>query len=136
MVKYKQKFVKGEKMKYTYNKLVRDKIPEEINNMKGRKAKSRIMNNEEYIRELNRKLLEESHEFVEENDIEELADLMEVIEVIMKIKNMQWDEVRKVQIEKRNKKGSFDKKIYLEYVEEEKRNLKEEKELKKSWRKS
>lgn len=136
MVKYKQRFVKGEKMKYTYNKLVRDKIPEEINNMKGRKAKSRIMNNEEYIRELNRKLLEESHEFVEENDIEELADLMEVIEVIMKIKNMQWDEVRKVQIEKRNKKGSFDKKIYLEYVEEEKRNLKEEKELKKSWRKS
>ena len=122
-------------MVYTYNKLVRDKIPEEINSMEGRKAKFRIMDDNEYIKELNRKLLEESNEFVEENDIEELADVMEVMESIMKIKNIQWKEVKKVQTKKRDKKGSFDKKIYLEYVEEEKRNIKEEEDLKKSIRK-
>ena len=122
-------------MVYTYNKLVRDKIPEEINSMEGRKAKFRIMDDNEYIKELNRKLLEESNEFVEENDIEELADAMEVMESIMKIKNIQWEEVKKIQTKKRDKKGSFDRKIYLEYVEEEKRNIKEEEELKKKFRK-
>lgn len=122
-------------MVYTYNKLVRDKIPEEINSMEGRKAKFRIMDDNEYIKELNRKLLEESNEFVEENDIEELADVMEVMESIMKIKNIQWEEVKKIQTKKRDKKGSFDRKIYLEYVEEEKRNIKEEEELKKKFRK-
>ena len=138
MIKYKQKFVKkkrGINMVYTYNKLVRDKIPEEINSMEGRKAKFRIMDDNEYIKELNRKLLEESNEFVEENDIEELADVMEVMESIMKIKNIQQEEVKKIQTKKRDKKGSFDRKIYLEYVEEEKRNIKEEEELKKKFRK-
>ena len=122
-------------MKYDYNKLVRDKIPEEINNMEGRKARFRIMEDNEYAKELNRKLLEECHEFIEENDVEELADVMEVIEAIMQFKNMEWNKVRKIQEEKRNKKGAFEKKIYLEYVEENKRNLREEKELNKSWRK-
>ena len=122
-------------MVYTYNKLVRDKIPEEINSMEGRKAKFRIMDDNEYIKELNRKLLEESNEFVEENDIEELADVMEVMESIMKIKNIQWEDVKKIQEKKKNKKGSFNRKIYLEYVEEEKRNIKEEEELKKKFRK-
>ena len=122
-------------MKYLYNKLVRDKIPNEINCTKGRKAVYRIMDNDEYLKELNRKLLEEAHEFIEENNIEELADVMEVIETITKLKNIKWEELRKIQNEKKNKKGSFNEKIYLEYVEEEKRNLKEEKELNKELRK-
>lgn len=122
-------------MRYDYNKLVRDKIPEEINNMEGRKAAFRIMDDDEYAKELNRKLLEECHEFIEENNLEELADVMEVIEAIIQLKGIQWDKVRKIQEEKRNKKGAFNKKIYLEYVEENKRNLREEKELNKSWRK-
>ena len=121
-------------MKYNYNKLVRDKIPEEINNMEGRNATFRIMEDEEYSKELNRKLLEGCHEFIEENDSEELADVMEVIEAIVELKDIQWDKVRKIQEEKRNKKGAFNEKIYLEYVEENKRNLREEKELNKSWR--
>ena len=123
-------------MKYNYNKLVRDKISEEINNMEGRNATFRIMEDEEYSKELNRKLLEECHEFIEENNPEELADVMEVVEAIAKLKSIQWDEVRKIQEEKRNKKGAFNKKIYLEYVEENKGNFREEKELNKNWRKS
>ena len=39
--------------RYTYNKLVRDKITDEIDNEKGRKCKFRILNDEEYLRELN-----------------------------------------------------------------------------------
>ena len=43
---------------------------------------------------------------------------MEVIESIMSVKNISWDEVREIQNSKRNKRGGFEDKIYLETVEE------------------
>ena len=120
---------------YNYNKLVRDKIPEKINSEKGRKANFKILNNEEYLAELNKKLIEESHEFIEANSVEELADLIEVAESIMKLKNICWEEVRKYQTIKNEKNGKFNDKIYLISVDEDKRNIKEEIELNKSFRK-
>lgn len=123
-------------MKYTYNKLVRDKIPNNIDSIVGRKSNWRIMNDDEYIKELNRKLLEESHEFIEENDVEELADVMEVIESIMKVKNITWEEVEKIQKLKRDKKGGFNKKIYLIDVEQDEIDEREEQEMRKEWRKN
>ena len=39
-------------MIYKYNKLVRDKIPEEINKIEGTKASYKILNDNEYIQEL------------------------------------------------------------------------------------
>ena len=122
-------------MIYKYNKLVRDKIPNEINSLEGRNAKWRVMDDKEYVKELNRKVLEEANEFIEENDIEELADLIEVIENIMRVKNYSWDEVEEKQNQKRLKKGGFIDKIYLESVEETCRNIEEEKELNKAFRK-
>lgn len=123
-------------MRYTYSKLVRDNIPTIINHCEGRKANWHILDEELFLEELNKKLIEESHEFVEENAVEELADVMEVLETIMKQKNITWQEVRKVQDAKRLKNGGFQDKIFLDYVEEEQRNLAEEKELAKSFRKS
>ena len=121
--------------RYTYNKLVRDKIPENIDNEIGRKSKYRILDDTEYLRELNKKLIEEANEFIEENSIEELGDLMEVLNAIIKLKGYDMEEVYKVMKEKEEKKGAFNKKIYLEYVDEERRNLEEEKELNKNFRK-
>lgn len=121
--------------RYTYNKLVRDKIPENINSESGRKSKYRILNDKEYLNELNKKVIEEANEFIEENSIEELGDLMEVINAIMQFKNYKTEELYKVMKEKADKKGAFNNRIYLEYVDEEKRNLEEEKELNKEFRK-
>ena len=121
--------------RYTYNKLVRDKIPEDIDGEQGRKCKYRILDDEEYLKELNRKVLEEANEFIEENSIEELGDLMEVVNAIMKLKGYNMKEVEKVMKVKEEKKGAFNNKIFLEYVDEEKRNLEEEKELNKEFRK-
>ena len=123
-------------MKYTYNKLVRDKIPENINSMEGRKATWRIMDDDEYIKELNKKLLEEAHEFIEENAVEELADIMEVIQSIMRVKNISYEELKNVQQMKREKKGGFSNKIYLVEVEQDKADEREEQEMKKEWRKN
>ena len=122
--------------RYKYNKLVRDKIPEEINNEPGRKCKYRILNDTEYLKELNKKVLEEANEFIEENSIEELGDLMEVINAIMKLKGYNMKDIERVMKAKEEKKGAFNKKIFLEYVDEEKRNLEEEKELNKEFRKN
>lgn len=123
-------------MKYVYNKLVRDKIPQEINNVKGRKASYRVLNQSEYVQELDKKLFEEAHEFVEEHSIEELADLMEVVLAIMEVKNISIEEVEKARILKQNKKGGFKDKIYLIDVEQDARDEKEEAELNKAWRKN
>ncbi len=121
--------------RYTYNKLVRDRIPENIDSEPGRKSQYRILDDIEYLKELNRKILEEANEFIEGNSIEELGDLMEVINAIMKLKGYSMEEVNKVMKSKAEKKGAFDNKIFLEYVDEEKRNLEEEKELNKDFRK-
>ncbi len=121
--------------RYTYNKLVRDKIPENIDSEKGRKSKYKILNDDEFLKELNKKVIEEANEFAEENSIEELGDLMEVINTIMKIKGYKMDDVNIAMKKKVDKKGSFNNRIYLEYVDEKSRNLEEEKELKKEFRK-
>lgn len=121
--------------RYTYNKLVRDMIPENIDSESGRKSKYRILDDKEYLIELNKKVIEEANEFIEDNSIEELGDLMEVINAIMKLKDYKMEDVYKVMRAKEEKKGAFNNRIYLEYVDEEKRNLEEEKELNKEFRK-
>ncbi len=103
--------------KKTYNKLVRDKIIEIIES-KGQKAEYRFLNDEEYLKELHKKLFEEANEFVEEDDKEELADLLEVIYAIANVKKIDLAEVEKIRLQKRTKRGGFEKKIYLESVEE------------------
>lgn len=106
-------------MIYKYNKLVRDNIINKINSKDGSVATYRVLDDKEYIEELNKKLIEEANEFIEENSIEELGDVMEVIESIMKVKNISWDEVREAQNIKREKNGGFKDRLYLESVEED-----------------
>lgn len=122
-------------MKYAYNKLVRDKIPEAIERTEGRTANYKILNNKEYLQELDRKLFEEAHEFVEEHSVEELADLMEVISAIMNARGLSLEEVEVARKAKSDKKGKFDDKVYLIDVEQEYADEREERELNKEWRK-
>ncbi len=56
------------------------------------------------MKELNRKVIEEANEFIEENSIEELGDLMEVLNAIMKLKGYKLEEVNKIMKEKNEKK--------------------------------
>lgn len=124
------------KVKYIYNKLVRDKIPANINSMEGRNCNYKILNDDEYLEELDKKLFEEAHEFIEEHSIEELADLMEVIFAIMKERNISIEDIENARKIKNNKKGSFNDKIYLIDVEQEEIDEREENEMKKKWRKN
>ena len=96
-----------------YNKLVRDNIPE-IMIQKGAQPVTRILNDEEYIQELNKKLSEEVNEYLESGEIEEIADIEGVILAILKVKNVSRENLENVRKEKISKRGSFDKKIFLE----------------------
>lgn len=93
-----------------YNKLVRDKIPEIIEN-DNRKAITRILNKDDYKQELDRKLQEEVKEYLEDDNVEELADIVEVIYGILDSKNVSIEEFEKVA-----KRGAFKEKIFLEKV--------------------
>ena len=116
-------------MKYVYNKLVRDKIPECIDNMEGRKSNFRILDNNEFLKELDKKLFEEAHEFIEDHSVEELGDLMEVIFSIMTATNISMEDVEKARLYKKSVKGGFNDKIYLIEVEQNSVDEREEQEL-------
>lgn len=100
-------------MEYIYNKLVRDKIPKNINSMKGRNCNYKILDEEEYLRELDRKLLEEAHEFIEQHNVEELGDLMEVIYALMKANNITKMQVENARLQKLEKRVDLMKKSIL-----------------------
>lgn len=99
-----------------YNKLVRDKITDIIE-ADGRIAKYRILDDNEYRQELNKKLQEEVKEYLEDNNVEELADIVEVIYGILNSMNVSIKEFEKIRINKQEKRGAFEKKIYLEEAE-------------------
>lgn len=99
-----------------YNKLVRDKIPEIIK-AEGKQVNIRILNDEEYKEELNKKLQEEVNEYLEDNNVEELADIVEVIYGILNSKNVSIEQFEKVRKAKAEKRGAFQNKIFLESEE-------------------
>ena len=105
-------------MKRIYNKLVRDRIPEIIEE-DGNSAKTKILTDEEYIAELDKKLIEEMNEYLESGSLEELADLTEVIRAVSLARGYSLDELEKVRLSKAEKRGGFEKKIFLVEVNEQ-----------------
>lgn len=99
-----------------YNKLVRDNI-RDIMIKNGAKPITRILNDKEYLEELNKKLLEEVKEYLESGEIEELADVEEVILAILKTKGLTKDNLEEIRLIKSKKRGSFSKRIFLEKEE-------------------
>lgn len=96
-----------------YNKLVRDKIPEYIKS-KGGNAVFHIAAEQEYQIKLKEKLLEEANEFLNDENIEELADLLEVIDAIILYKGFDRNELDQVKLAKAEKKGKFNDRIILD----------------------
>lgn len=103
--------------KKVYNKLVRDRIPEIIR-ADGKQLKSRILNDEEHLEVLLKKLEEECAELAEARNIEELADVYEVLRALAEALGIKPEELEKVRSDKAAKRGGFQQKIFLESVNE------------------
>ena len=104
-----------------YNKLVRDEIPNIIES-NGEKPITRILSDQEYLIELNKKLQEEVNEYLVDGNIDELADIQEVILGILDIKGYTFEDLELLRKTKVYKRGAFKNKIFLEGVEDENRN--------------
>lgn len=106
-------------MKVTkYNKLVRDNIPLIIEKS-GKKAIVKRLTDEDYIDALNLKLGEELVEYLESGEIEELADMLEVIYGILDYKGISISQFENVRKDKLKKRGSFKERLMLVEVVEE-----------------
>lgn len=82
-------------MIYKYNKLVRDKIPEEIEKQ-GKKCKYEILDDEKYSKELDKKLLEEVNEYISDHSEKEMADVQEVLKAIIKYRDIDENRVEEL----------------------------------------
>ena len=60
---------------------------------------------------------EEVREYIEDNNIEELADIVEVVYGILNSMDVSIEEFEKIRMGKQEKRGAFVKKIYLEEAE-------------------
>lgn len=98
-----------------YNKLVRDNIPKIIKDQ-GKKAKTRILSDEDYKKQLQRKLVEETNEFIANGDVTELADIVEVVRAILVFEGVGFDEFEAIRQNKASRNGRFNNKILLEEV--------------------
>ena len=101
-----------------YNKLVRDRIPEIIE-ASGKTCKTEILSDDEYLKMIDAKLDEELDEYHKDQNLEELADLIEVIHAAAKARGYTLEELEQVRAEKAAKRGGFEKKILLKEVQED-----------------
>ena len=99
-------------MTKVYNKLVRDRIPEIIE-ASGASCKTEILSDEEYLKMLDAKLDEELAEYHKDKNIEELADMLEVIRAAAVARGYTLDELERVRAEKAEERGGFEKRILL-----------------------
>lgn len=99
-----------------HNKLVRDKIPDIIEDS-GKRAVTHILSDEEYIVALETKLNEEVAEYQVDKNIEEMADILEVLHAICVARGYNLEQLEEKRKEKAEERGGFKDKIFLRYVE-------------------
>ena len=99
----------------TYNKLVRNKIPKIIEN-DGKTCEIEVLSDEDYIKMIDAKLDEELAEYHKDQNLEELADLLEVIHAATVARGYSIDELEALRAKKAEKRGGFEDKIFLKRV--------------------
>ena len=98
-----------------YNKLVRDYIPDIIEDG-GSIADVRTLTEPEYILFLDKKLNEEVKEYQESKSVEEIADIIEVLYAICDARGYSREQLECVRLKKLEEKGGFKEKVFLHGV--------------------
>ena len=95
-----------------YDKLVRDRIPQIIRDG-GRDCRTRTLSQEEYVARLHDKLREELDEYLASGEMEELADLCEVIRAVAAARGSSMEEIEALRARKAQQRGGFGGRILL-----------------------
>lgn len=105
--------------RFKIEKLIRDQLPDLLlqDNVF---VKTKIMDQNEYLKALNNKLLEEANEVISAKTTaeyrEELADLLEVIHAFSAAYAIPYEQIEQQRLQKRASKGGFEGRIYSSYV--------------------
>jgi predicted house-cleaning noncanonical NTP pyrophosphatase (MazG superfamily) len=106
-------------VRFIFDKLVRDRQSAAMQDPRIA-MNSRILEHTEFILELKKKLVEESDEVVAASGdelVEELADLTEIIDTLMKACEIKKEAVQAARQKKRDERGGFDKRIFVNYAD-------------------
>ncbi len=95
-----------------YDKAIRDKIPEIIQK-DGYTCNVKTLSDEEFLVEIEKKLSEEVTEYQNEKNPEELADILEVIYRIAKLRGISKEELENIRIKKSEERGGFEENLFL-----------------------
>lgn len=104
-------------MKIRYDKLVRDNIIDIIES-DGKQSTYELVSDDVKLDYLHRKLYEELDEYIDSEDVEELADVIEVVYAILKTKGYTNTYLELLRLDKVARNGSFDKGIVLKEVKD------------------
>lgn len=104
-------------MKRTYNKLVRDNIPQLIKES-GRNCTARVLTETEYLDALLDKVIEEIQEYRKSGNEEELADVYEVLDCLVEFKGYEPMHLDYLKLIRREKRGSFNQRVLLMEVDD------------------
>ena len=96
----------------SYDKLVRDKIPQIIE-ASGKSCDVEIVSNEVALEYLYKKLNEEVNELLTDKNLDEVADVMEVLFAIANKYGYSEQDLLDKRNEKKNSRGGFEKNIVL-----------------------
>ena len=99
-------------MGHTYNKAVRDKIPD-IMRSRGEDCKMIVLSDEKFLAEMEKKLFEEVREYDKDRSIDELADILEVVSRIAELKGTSKERLEEIRRDKAAAKGAFQKNLFL-----------------------
>ena len=100
-----------------YNKLIRDKVPGIIA-AAGKRYEIRKLDRTEYLARLKEKLQEEVDEYLKSEELEELADILEVVRALVKEHGVDADELEEIRVQKAVERGGFEARILLVEAEE------------------
>ena len=99
-----------------YNKLVRDNIPNIIAKDGNKICVIERLSDADIMKYLYNKLLEEANEVIQDKNIEELADVLEVVFAIANKYGYTEEDVLEVMDKKRDERGGFEENIILKAV--------------------
>jgi len=107
-------------LRFALDKLIRDKMAD---NMRSEDiiVHDRMLNDQEYLIALKKKLQEETEEILLASTPDQLAqecgDLLEVLYALIKASGLSLEQVEQARLAKKVKNGGFERKVFVSYVE-------------------